>query len=46
MTIKGILLGAILLIFAIASTMTIFKIFQTQQQMEVEIQNQSQSIQN
>ncbi|CAI8283205.1 MAG: Uncharacterised protein [Puniceicoccaceae bacterium MED-G32] len=45
MTTKGILLGAVLLILAIASTMTIFKLFQNKQQVEVESPNQSQSIQ-
>lgn len=44
MTTKGLLLGAVLLILAIASTLTIFKLFQNKQQLEVEEQNQSQSI--
>ena len=44
MTTKGLLLGAVLLILAIASTLTIFKLFQNKQQLEVEEQGQSQSI--
>jgi len=44
MTTKGLLLGAVLLILAIASTLTIFKLFQNKQQLEVEEQSQSQSI--
>ena len=43
MTTKGLLLGAVLLILAIASTLTIFKLFQNKQQLEVEGQSQSQS---
>lgn len=45
MTTKGLLLGAVLLILAIASTLTIFKLFENKQQMEIEPQGQSQSIQ-
>ena len=45
MTTKGLLLGAVLLILAIASTMTIFKLFENKQQGEIEGQTQSQSIQ-
>ena len=41
---KGLLLGAVLLILAIASTLTIFKLFQKQQQLGVEMQTQVQSI--
>lgn len=44
MTTKGLLLGAVLLILAIASTLIIFKLFQNKQQLEVEEQSQSQSI--
>ena len=44
MTTKGLLLGAVLLILAIASTLTIFKLFQNQQQLGVEMQTQGQSI--
>ena len=44
MTTKGLLLGAVLLILAIASTVTIFKLFQNKQQLEVKEQSQSQSI--
>ena len=44
MTTKGLLLGAVLLILAIASTLTIFKLFQNKQQLGVEEQSQSQSI--
>ena len=41
MTTKGLLLGAVLLILAIVSTLTIFKLFQNNQQLEVEGQSQS-----
>jgi hypothetical protein len=41
MTIKGLLLGAVLLILAIVSTLTIFKLYKNQQQTEI----QSQSLQ-
>ena len=41
MTTKGLILGAVLLILAIASTLTIFKLFQNKQQLEVEEQSQS-----
>ena len=34
MTTKGLLLGAVLLILAIASTLTIFKLFQNKQELE------------
>ena len=44
MTTKGLLLGAFLLILATASTLTIFKLFQSKQQLEAEKQSQSQSI--
>lgn len=39
MTIKGLLLGAVLLILTIASTLTIFKLYEKEQQ--AEIKNQS-----
>ena len=41
MTTKGLLLGAVLLILAITSTLTIFKLFQNKQQLEVKGQSQS-----
>ena len=44
MTTKGLFLGAVLLVLAIASTLTIFKLFQNKQQLEVEEQGESQSI--
>ena len=44
MTTKGLLLGAILLILAITSTLTIFKLFQIKQELNIEVQNHSQSI--
>lgn len=39
MTIKGLLLGAVLLILTIVSTLTIFKLYEKEQQ--TEIKNQS-----
>ena len=47
MTTKGLLLGAVLLILAIASTLTIFKLFEKKQEVEIEshIDSHSQSIQ-
>lgn len=45
MTTKGLLLGAVLLIIAVASTLTIFKLFDKKQQIEIESQNHSQSTQ-
>ena len=44
MTTKGLFLGAILLVLAIASTLTIFKLFQNKQQLEVKKPTQSLSI--
>ena len=44
MTTKGLFLGAVLLVLAIASTLTIFKLFQNKQQLEVKEPTQSQSI--
>ena len=41
MTTKGLILGAILLILAITSTLTIFKLFQNKQQLGFEEQRQS-----
>ena len=41
MTTKGLLLGAVLLILAVASTLTIFKLFQNKHHLEVEEQSQS-----
>ena len=43
MTTKGLLLGAVLLIIAIVSTLTIFKLFENKQQEEIDSQIDSQS---
>lgn len=45
MTTKGLLLGAVLLIIAVASTLTIFKLFDNKQRIEIESQNHSHSTQ-
>jgi hypothetical protein len=43
MTKKGLLLGAVLLILAIASTLTIFKLFEKKQAVEIESHSHSHS---
>ncbi|MFL2825925.1 MAG: hypothetical protein ACPGEE_02935 [Opitutales bacterium] len=43
MTTKGLLLGAVLLILAIASTLTIFKLFEKKQEVEIESHTDSHS---